>query len=84
MLSRQATSATATRTRFIDYGASGHTHRIQPNTELTLNNPIPRLHRNYQGEVLPVRLPVEHGHGSFEKLRYPLPAAELFGLCIKL
>lgn len=68
----------------LDYGAGGHTHRIMPNTDLSLANPIPRLHRSFQGEYTPVRLPVEHGHGAFEKLRYPLPAAELFGLCIKL
>jgi len=68
----------------LDYGAGGHTHRIMPNTDLSMDNPIPRLHRTFQGQYFPVRLPVEHGHGSFETLRYPLPAAELFGLCIKL
>lgn len=71
-------------TGLLDYGAGGHTHRIMPNTALSTNDPIPRLHRNYQGQYIPVRLPVEHGHGSFGTLRYPLPAAELFGLCIKL
>jgi len=68
----------------IDYGASGHRHAVNANTDLVLDDAIPRVLNTRLGHYPALRLPSEHGHGQIGDIAYAMPTARLFTLCVKL